>query len=145
MSNLKGVPLWERLERQTIPEPNTGCWLFTMVLNSGYGQIFVNGRKWLAHRAAYELLVGPIPEGMTLDHLCRTRSCINPDHLEPVTIRENLRRGVNRVANLMAQTVCKWGHKFALEPNANGFRWCPECNRIRSRQYQRRKRLSYAS
>lgn len=76
-----------------VPEPNTGCWLYTNVFNNGYGQIQINGRDTLAHRTAYEYFKGPIPEGLELDHLCRTKACVNPDHLEPVTRSENVRRG----------------------------------------------------
>src|SRR3990167_7266351 len=93
------LPLRERIDRHSIPEPNTGCWLWTGQLSaSGYGKLEVNrnGRrcKLSAHRVAFEVYKGPIPDGLCLDHLCRQRSCINPDHLEPVTKRENARRGV---------------------------------------------------
>jgi hypothetical protein len=70
------------------------CWLWTgCVGDGGYGQVTIAQRRHKAHRAVYELLVGPIPEGLDLDHLCRVRRCVNPDHLEPVTRSENLRRG----------------------------------------------------
>jgi hypothetical protein len=70
------------------------CWDWTGSLNGdGYGKTYVDGTLLLVHRFAYELLVGPIPEGMTLDHLCRNRACLRPSHLEPVTVAENLRRG----------------------------------------------------
>lgn len=71
------------------------CWLWTgSGTPTGYGQIGVNGRKQYVHRYAYELLVGPIPEGLTIDHLCRNPPCVNPSHMEPVTQAENTRRGV---------------------------------------------------
>ncbi len=71
-----------------------GCWLWPRSTNGdGYGKLYVGKKLILAHRYAFELLVGPIPEGMTLDHLCRNRLCVRPSHLEPVTIAENLRRG----------------------------------------------------
>ena len=70
-----------------------GCWLWLGLKNeSGYGRIEVGGRNLKAHRRAYELTVGPIPDGLTIDHLCRTKACVNPRHLEPVTLRENLAR-----------------------------------------------------
>lgn len=72
------------------------CWLWTAAIRrrSGYGVFSHQARTMLAHRFAYELLVGPIPDGLVIDHLCRVRHCVNPDHLEPVTQRENLRRGM---------------------------------------------------
>lgn len=82
---------WPKVERV-----EDGCWLWTASLTGdGYGRISLGGKfgpMGLAHRVAYELLVGPIPEGLELDHLCRVRRCVNPEHLEPVTHAENVRR-----------------------------------------------------
>lgn len=90
-------PLLDRFEDKYMPEPNSGCWLWLASLRAnGYGQVGRGGRgsgMELAHRAAYNLYVGPIPDGLVLDHLCRVRACVNPAHLEPVTNTENLRRG----------------------------------------------------
>lgn len=75
-------------------ETSTGCWEWqTGAAPSGYGVARVNGRSVRAHRAVYEALVGPIPEGMVLDHGCRNKICVNPSHLQPVTVAENTRRG----------------------------------------------------
>jgi hypothetical protein len=83
------------LERRISPEPNTGCWLWVGNKNDrGYGVVPLEGKIRKAHRAVYESERGPIPEGLTLDHLCRIRCCVNPDHLEPVTAMENIRRGI---------------------------------------------------
>jgi HNH endonuclease len=76
---------WEKVEQ------GEGCWLWTGAIDRGYGQFVWNGRK-RAHRVAYELIIGPIPEGLELDHLCRNKSCVRPEHLEPVTKAENIRR-----------------------------------------------------
>lgn len=89
-------PVAERLALYIERDQETGCWNWTRTIGSnGYGQIGVGGaRKKYAHVASYEELVGPIPDGLQLDHLCRNRRCINPAHLEPVTPRENTRRGL---------------------------------------------------
>src|SRR6516162_5887464 len=83
-----------RFERQYIPEPNTGCWLWTGFLYpNGYGNFnAVRGRGGYAHRTSYELYKGTIPPGMHIDHLCRVKCCVNPSHLDVVTAAENQRR-----------------------------------------------------
>lgn len=68
----------------------SACWLWAGCTRRGYGRVWRGGKMVLAHRVAYELLVGPIPEGLTLDHLCRNRACCNPNDLEPVTDRVNI-------------------------------------------------------
>lgn len=86
----RGVLLMRRIHKD-----ETGCWLWTGPLDrQGYGRLKRFNGNTLAHRAVYTLLVGPITYGLTLDHLCRVRHCVNPDHLEPVTHAENCRRGV---------------------------------------------------
>lgn len=86
-------PLWDRFWEKVDVEPGQ-CWLWTACTKNGYGVIWVDAehRAEEAHRVAYELLVGPIPEGMTIDHLCRVTRCQNPDHFELVTAGENSRR-----------------------------------------------------
>lgn len=84
----------DRILAQITPEPNTGCWLWTASDNGrGYGRVYFGGVLSQAHRAVYELLRAPIPSGHELDHLCRVTFCVNPDHLEPVIHRVNVRRG----------------------------------------------------
>lgn len=89
-----------RLEEKFTPEPNTGCWLWTASADeNGYGFLHVGSKRdgtnrmARAHRVAFELYRGPVPEGMVLDHLCRIRCCVNPAHLEPVTFGTNILRG----------------------------------------------------
>src|SRR4051794_29354457 len=97
-------------------EVSDGCWLWLSGLNQyGYGRFSVARRMCLAHRYSYELNVGPIPEGLVLDHLCRTPRCVRPDHLEPVTQAVNLERGLRPrgVAHWNGRkTHCHKGHAF---------------------------------
>lgn len=85
----------DRLEQSSTPEPNSGCFLWTgCATPAGYGMLTATalGERY-AHRVAYIVHRGPIPPGLTIDHLCRTRCCVNPDHLEVVPLRENILRG----------------------------------------------------
>ncbi len=90
----------------------TGCWIWQRSCHRGYGQLWANGTMNRAHRIAYELVKGPIPKSLTIDHLCRNRACINPDHLEAVTMRKNVLRGNGPTAINARKTHCKRGHPF---------------------------------
>lgn len=127
----------------------TGCHEFTGgKSSSGYGQVFIDQRTRPAHRVRYEREVGPVPPGMTLDHLCRNRGCCNPAHLEPVTNKENLARGEGVAAKNTAKTHCLRGHLLAgdnliVEGDA---RRCRECRRARDRsRVPRRRALGVSS
>lgn len=114
-----------------------GCWLWTGDANNvGYGKVRRNGKAHRAHRYAYEQLVGPIPEGLTLDHLCRVRLCVNPAHLEPVTLRENVMRGTSVTAINAKKTHCPRGHEY--DRIYAGHRKCQTCDTIRLRNYRRK-------
>ena len=110
---------------------DTGCWIWTGAKDkrSGYGNAWHEGRNIKSHRLAYVLHVGLIPEGLVIDHLCRTRECVNPDHLEPVTNAENLRRGLGHGS----ETHCPTGHPYDEENTAvySGKRHCRACRRDR--------------
>lgn len=95
---------------------SSGCWEWAgNKLRLGYGHFKLNGKNRKAHRVSYELLKGPIPLGLTIDHLCRNTSCVNPDHLEPVTQRVNVLRSNNQAARNARKTHCKHGHEFTAE------------------------------
>lgn len=133
---------WMRVDR------GPACWTWTGAMTgSGYGQTTIGGRRRLAHRLSWLMHRGPIPAGMHLDHLCRNQRCVNPEHLEVVTSRENTLRGTNQVARLAVATVCIAGHPFD-EANTylyRGGRLCKECRRARCRDYQRRRRIAQRS
>ena len=109
------------------------CWLWIGTKDgSGYGLLYINGHLVKAHRFAYELLVGSIPEGLTIDHLCRNRACVNPDHLEPVTMRTNLLRGNGWAAQNARKAHCPQGHPFDEQNtyyDPKGGRRCRVCRR----------------
>jgi HNH endonuclease len=146
----KPVPALERFHRHYIPEPNSGCWLWTATLcKAGYGDFHVPAmRESLAHRFAYKMLVGPIPKGLTVDHKCNVKICVNPDHLRLMT------RGQNTSRYYAEMTHCRTGHEYTEENtwfSKEGHRQCRICSRRRdkervvqhnaySREYQRKKR-----
>ena len=109
------------------------CWLWTAGRDTGgYSSFSVKGRRLYGHRFAYEALVGPIPDGLEIDHLCRVRHCVNPGHMEPVTSRENTLRGIAPAARNARKTHCKRGHEFTPENThmrPNGHRQCRACRR----------------
>jgi hypothetical protein len=119
------------------------CWLWTASRDShGYGHIGYQRRNWLAHRLSYELVVGPIPDGLSLDHLCRNPPCVRPAHLEPVTHAENLARG-----SRAAKTHCPKGHPYdeentRLVTDRRGYasRQCWTCYREYMKTYVRPSR-----
>lgn len=133
------TPLSERLWSRVV-EVEGGCWEYRGRLRSdGYGVIGAGGRggrTLRTHRVAYELMVGPIPDGLQIDHLCRNRACCNPYHLDPVPGAENSRRAGE------ARQLCPHGHE--LRPRVPGTRRpeCPTCNRARARRHYEKKRAT---
>ena len=117
-------------------EKTETCWLWTAHKNAkGYGTFWDGERTVLAYRWAFEDANGPIPAHLRLDHLCRVHACVNPDHLEPVTDRENILRGEGACANNARKARCPRGHEYAtrtVHRARTGFRpevmrWCPVC------------------
>ena len=126
---------------KVVPGPG-GCLIWTaMATKNGYGRFWDGSRMVVAHRISYELHVGvKIPEGLQIDHLCRVRRCVNPDHLEVVTQRENWRRGKSITRALADKTHCPAGHPYDEENTyqRRGRRHCRICGR--ERQLVRTKR-----
>lgn len=125
-----------------------GCWQWVASFNSHhYGQFRIWGKTRTAHRLAWSLIVGPIPVGLDLDHLCRNRGCVNPRHLEPVTRRVNTQRGMaaeRTRASRAEQTHCRrGGHPLSgdnLRIGSKGERTCRTCRREQNREAKARKR-----
>lgn len=138
--------LLERIMAKVDKQPD-GCWIWTAATSHGYGIVSAEGRPRLAHRVLYELLRGEVSPDLDLDHLCMRPPCVNPDHLEPVTHAENMRRGPTNVAGRnFRKTHCPQGHPYSGDNilwKRNGDRSCRECNRQKSAAaYQRRKTLA---
>lgn len=119
---------WQKVEKTDT------CWLWQAGKSDrGYG-IYYAGKMRRAHIVAYELMVGSVPEGLELDHTCRIRHCVNPDHLEPVTHQENCRRDFTDRA-----LYCKRGHAMSSDNVYNyGQRLCKTCHSMRSNAYRKR-------
>lgn len=136
----------ELVERASSPEPTTGCWLWLGEVNSeGYGRLWlgVQRQRTQAHRASYEAFRGEILPGLTIDHLCRVRCCVNPAHLEPVTQRTNTLRGTSEIAQNARKATCSRGHELVgenLYVGADGHRRCRACTALKSREHYERNR-----
>ena len=135
----KPPTIHSRIIRKVLSEnqdPNV-CWVWPGATNGiGYGMVGFNGKNMGAHRAVYRILVGPIPEGFTLDHLCRNPICVNPHHLEPVSMRDNILRGVSPAAKQARQTHCKRGHELT-DRRRRGKRQCLLCvNELERERYK---------
>lgn len=138
--------MYERIGNKPMPaedrfwgmfEQSEGCWEWGNIKDGAYGSIIVDGKGIQAHNFSYRLLVGEIPEGLELDHLCENKRCVNPDHLEPVTHAENTRRAKFK----RRKTHCFRGHELSGDnlywfmDNTQGYRRsrCRPCGLIRAR------------
>jgi hypothetical protein len=157
MGGKHGTPM-ERIERKLNKDSDSGCWVFTGFLSRGYGRIQITtNRGALVHRVVYESLVGPIPDGLVIDHLCRNRACCNPEHLRVVTQQVNIVAGEGLPAQNAAKEMCPAGHNYDYTYR-DGRRGCKTCikdsgalryqqnkERIKARSMERYYRLRAAA
>lgn len=137
-----------RLLRLALCDTATRCWVWQGYQRRGYGRIMGKTRHDTAHRLSYELFVGPIPAGLTIDHLCHNTLCVNPAHLEAVTLRENIARRDNAGCGWRRnKTHCKRGHAFTasnttvrIDQKGRLSRNCRECKDMHNRARYRREK-----
>ena len=129
----------ERFASKYLPVTESGCWVWIGHCNkAGYGAIQMRDGLKRAHKVIWEHLNGVVPQGLELDHLCRVRCCVNPDHLEAVTHDENMKRSIYGI-----RTHCEKGHEFTVSNTyyrVGGGRRCRECSRTYLKEYKREKR-----
>lgn len=142
-----------RVSDKIIPEPMSGCWLWIGAVRcrgygGDYGCLAFESKTWLSHRFVYSWFIGDIPDGLVIDHLCRNPGCCNPQHMEPVTRRENNRRGVGWPGKHSRTTHCPQGHPY-VEGNIywqrSGGRLCRTCTIEHSRRTVLKKREEKAT
>lgn len=131
MDDVTRERFWAKVDKNA---PN-GCWEWTAYRwPNGYGAVRIGGILRRGHRVSYELLVGPVPDGLVLDHLCRNRGCVNPAHLQAVTFRENVLRGVSGSAVNARKTHCPKSHSYEIDgwTDNQGKRRCRVCSKARA-------------
>lgn len=131
---------WIRVRKEA-----SGCWIWTgAVSSSGYGSVGVHGKNICCHRFSYEMRHGKIPQKLQIDHLCRVKLCVNPEHLEVVTKEENNRRGFSPSAINIRKSFCPKGHPYYgsnLRLKKCGGRECRECDNAKHRRLYHSKRF----
>jgi len=141
----------ERFNEKIKDDPRTGCWVWSSYIDpAGYGRFSLGGEACYAHRVSYEMKIGPIPNGLELDHLCRVRHCVNPAHLEPVIHQVNVSRG-RAGWNSRAKVRCPKGHPYSgnniyILQKKPRERLCKECKNRKDRErYQKNKTLKISN
>jgi len=133
--------LLKRFADSIFPEPNTGCWLWGgSIAGRGYGTLTTKKKHIYAHRLSYTMYKGAIPEGLTIDHMCNNTYCVNPDHLQVLSLRENVLKNKSGPSENARKTHCKYGHPFSGENlliEKGRFRVCRICRT----NHNRRKRI----
>lgn len=126
---------------RTVEFDESGCWAWKGTIDhDGYGRVYHLGKKVRAHRLSYELLVGELTPGLVVDHVCRNKACINPDHLELVSQSENVKRSLPTSKNGMTRgkykkrPTCYRGHFKEWDHQADGYKPCRECQKIRNKE-----------
>ena len=144
LTNLRDVTDEQRFLR--FVDPSGGCWEWRGArMSDGYASFQANGKTTLGHRWSYQNWIGPIPDGLTLDHLCRNRGCVNPAHLEPVSSRENVLRSPTAPPAVNARkTHCIHGHEFTFENTYmhKGRRGCRVCRSDADRRHREQRKAS---
>lgn len=146
----KPRPAVDRILERTAADPDSGCWIWQGAVNAGgYGRVSVGSRaegtlrQEFIHRAVYEALVAPIPEGLHIDHLCRVRHCVNPEHMDPVPKAVNTLRGEAPAARNARKTHCDNDHPLEgdnLRVTRAGHRQCRTCFRASQKRHRQRHR-----
>lgn len=134
------------IKARSIPEPNTGCWLWEAYsIPQGYGRVWDGRTVTAAHRASYVAFNGAIPDGLEIDHRCKQPCCVNPDHLEAVAHRENMRRSDTIMGLNSRKTHCLNGHPLKGDnlTIVRGMRRCRICINARQSKYGRQKRARF--
>lgn len=131
---------------RAMPEPNTGCWIWTGAYSHGYGTMSRRSPIRRAHRASYLLFVGPLASGLVIDHKCNSTWCVNPDHLQQITQRDNVLRGDGPIAANHRKVACVHGHEFTIVNtwmDKLGKRHCKTCQLVNKRRWTRENRSAY--
>jgi len=123
---------WNKIEK------TDSCWLWKGSLWDGYGRYAINRKLYLVHRMAYAVLKQKLGDNTQIDHLCRVKTCVNPDHLEEVSKKENIRRGISRVYNTDL-SLCPRGHEYDVEKPSKAGTLIKYCTTCRKEKYLERK------